>query len=92
MDINDEVYFIDNNKLKHGLIFSSKIITISIWGIHLHNDKGEISERNVSREYKVVTIGNNEIAREGNFIKENELFKTKAELINSLEEKNPLIN
>jgi len=78
-NIKTNVYFMHENKIRHGKIYAIQTDTVSIWAMQLHNDKGNDTERNIRNKYKMVLNAYNKIGTD--WIDEKELFETKEDLI-----------
>lgn len=80
--INDEVFFVYENKIHKGIVGETKTITKSIWGIQLHNDKGKDTERKFETEYIIILDSFNKKITD--WLSENRLFTTLDALMKSL--------
>jgi hypothetical protein len=80
--ITDKVFLIYENKIYEGIVAETKTITRSIWGIQLHNDKGNDTERETKNKYIVVLDRN--LKKVTNWVSEKKLFTTLDLLMKSL--------
>lgn len=80
-NMDDKVYFMQDNKINCGKIWIFKILVGNMWDMQTHNCK-PTDKLNITIQYKICTDNRNKISSD--WVYESDIYSTKEELLKSL--------